>query len=290
MALAAVAIAALVMLKMLIGALEPRLAFFPSAGEDADPASLGIAYQVVRLATSDGETLVAWQLEPQNPIADVVYFHGNGGNLSLWLPILAVLHAKQLRVLAVDYRGYGLSTGRPSEEGLYLDAEAIANHAAANRKPGERPLIFWGRSLGGPVAASATRVLHPDGLILESSFPDKAAVIRSQPLLRVLNVFSAYRFDTVGLLAHFSGPVLVLHGNRDSIVPFTLGRELYDRLDPPKRFVEIDGADHNDLIDQSRLDYWKPVIDFVAGLAGARPTIPGNARPTGAPDGPSAGD
>jgi pimeloyl-ACP methyl ester carboxylesterase len=289
MALAAVAIAGLLMLKTLIGVLERRLVFFPSAGQDADPASLGITYQDVRLPTSDGETLVAWQLEPRNPIADVVYFHGNGGNLSLWLPILAVLHAQHLRVLAVDYRGYGLSTGRPSEEGLYLDAEAVARHAVASRKPGERPLIFWGRSLGGPVAASATHVVRPDGLILESSFPDKAAVVRSQPLLRVLNSFGAYRFDTVGLLEHFRGPVLVLHGNGDSIVPFMLGRELYDRLDTSKRFVEIEGADHNDLIDQSRADYWKPVIDFVAGLAGPGPT-PGKARPTGALDGPSAGD
>ena len=290
MALAAVAIAALVMLKLLIGVIEPRLVFFPSAGQDADPASFGIAYQIVRLATSDGETLVAWQFEPPPPPADVVYSHGNCVYLTLWLPILAVLHAQQLRVLAVDYRGYGLSTGRPSEAGLYLDAEAVARHAAGNRKRGERPLIFWGRSLGGPVAASATRVVRPDGLILESSFPDKAAVIRSQPLLRALNGFAAYQFDTVRLLAQFRGPALVLHGNRDSIVPFTLGRELFDRLDTPKRFVEIDGADHNDLIDQSRLDYWKPVIDFVAGLAGGRPANPGNAWPSGAPEGPRAGD
>lgn len=265
--IAAVAIAALVMLKALIGTLEPRLVFFPYAGEDRNPASLGIEYEVVRLATSDGETLVAWQLEPQSSIADVVYFHGNGGNLSLWLPILAVLHAQNLRVLAVDYRGYGLSTGRPSEEGVYRDAEAVVHHVARSRmKSGERPLVFWGRSLGGPIAASATRVVRPDGLVLESSFPDKAAVIRSQPLLRLLNVFGAYRFETVKLLADFSGPVLVLHGNRDSVVPFTLGRELYERLDTPKRFVEIDGADHNDLIDRSRSDYWTPVVDFIASL------------------------
>lgn len=265
--IATAAIAGLAMFKALIGALEPRLVFFPYAGEDRNPASLGIDYEVVRLTTSDGETIVAWQLEPPDPIADVVYFHGNGGNLSVWLPVLAGLHARRLRVLAVDYRGYGLSSGHPSEEGVYRDAEAVARHAARHRsRSAEGPLVFWGRSLGGPIAAAAAGVVRPDGLVLESSFPDKAAVIRSHPVLRLLNVFSAYRFETVKLLNDFRRPVLVLHGSRDSVVPFALGRELYDRLDAPKRLVEISGADHNDLIDAARADYWTPVVEFVAAL------------------------
>jgi len=268
-AIALAAIAGLAMFKALIGALEPRLVFFPSAGEDRNPASLGIAYEAVRIETSDGERLVAWQLEPDDPIAEVVYFHGNGGNLSAWLPVFATLHAHNLRVLAVDYRGYGLSSGSPSEEGVYRDAEAVVKHAAGHRsKSAERPLVFWGRSLGGPIAAAATHTVRPDGLILESSFADKAAVIRSNPVLRMLNVFGAYRFETVTLLKDFSGPVLVLHGNRDSIVPFALGRELHDLLHTPGRFVEIVGADHNDLIDASRTDYWTPVLDFVRNLRG----------------------
>jgi pimeloyl-ACP methyl ester carboxylesterase len=266
-AIVVAAIAGLVMFKALIGALEPRLVFFPSAGEERNPASVGISYEAVRIQTSDGERLVAWQLEPKDPIADVVYFHGNGGNLSVWLPVFAALHAHNLRVLAVDYRGYGLSSGRPSEEGVYRDAEAVVKHAAGHRpKSAERPLVFWGRSLGGPIAAAATRVVRPDGLILESSFADKSAVVRSHPVLRILNVFSAYRFETVKLLKDFRGSVLVLHGNRDSIVPFALGRELYDTLDTSKRFVEISNADHNDLLDQSRSDYWRPVIEFITGL------------------------
>src|SRR5918993_617571 len=132
-AIAAAPIAALVMFRTLIGALEPRLVFFPSAGEDRTPSALGIAYDTVRLTTSDGERLTAWQLEPDAPVADVVYFHGNGGNLSVWLPVFASLHANKLRVLAVDYRGYGLSTGRPSEEGVFRDATAVAQHVARQR-------------------------------------------------------------------------------------------------------------------------------------------------------------
>jgi pimeloyl-ACP methyl ester carboxylesterase len=263
------------MLKALVGALEPKLVFFPLKGQDETPGSLGIPYQTVRLRTSDGERLVAWQLEPERPVADVVYFHGNGGNLSVWLPVLATLHRMHLRVLAVDYRGYGLSSGSPSEAGLYRDAEAAVVEVRRQRIDGpRRPVVFWGRSLGGPVAAAAARIEPPDGLILESTFADKAAVVRSNPVLRALNLFARYRFPTVELLETFREPVLVMHARRDSVIPFALGRELYERLSPPKQFVEMDIGDHNDLFDISRQDYWKPILAFISGLpARQRPGI-----------------
>lgn len=253
------------MLKALVGWLEPRLAFFPYRGEDATPGTLGLRYEAVPLTTSDGERLTAWQLEPEAPVADVVYFHGNGGNLSLWLPVLATLHRLGYRVLAIDYRGYGLSTGSPTEEGVYRDAEAAVRHAARRRSPG-RPFVYWGRSLGATVAASATQVVVPDGLILESGFPDKTSVIRWHLLFRALNVFSAYRFPTAELLRDFRAPVLVLHGTRDTIIPFALGRELFDRLQAPKRFVAIEGADHNDFFDEGQTAYWTPIGRFVEDL------------------------
>ena len=254
------------MLKGLLGAAEARLVFFPYKGEEATPASLGIPYGAVSLRTADGERLMAWQLEPARPVADVVYFHGNGGNLSVWLPVLAALHAFDLRVLAVDYRGYGLSTGAPTEDGLYRDAESVVRHAVAARGAAPRPLIYWGRSLGGPVAAYATRVVPPDGLVLESTFPDKAAVVRSHPVLRVLNLFAAYRFPTAELLQGFPGPLLIVHGDGDRIIPFALGRELDERLTMPRRLVRIPGADHNDFFAPSRQDYWQPILEFVASL------------------------
>ena len=255
------------MLKGMVGALESKFVFFPYRGEDETPAALGIPYRVVPLTTADGERLVAWQLEPERPIADVVYFHGNGGNLSVWLPVLAALHRLQLRVLAPDYRGYGLSTGSPTEEGVYLDAEAAVRYAASSRSgTAHLPLVFWGRSLGGPIAASATRAVTPDALVLESTFADKAAVAGTQPVLKVLNVFARYRFSTVEFLRDFDRPVLVMHGDRDSIVPFALGRDLYERLSAPKEFAVISGADHNDFFEASRPAYWKPVLELIARL------------------------
>jgi fermentation-respiration switch protein FrsA (DUF1100 family) len=199
------------------------------------------------------------------PRADIVYFHGNGGNLSAWLPVFAALHRQDYRVLAFDYRGYGLSTGAPSEAGIYNDAEAVVRYAIAQRKP-EIPLVFWGRSLGATVAASASGVSAPDGLLLESGFPDKAAVIRGMPLFRLLNIFGSYRLATAELARDFRGPVLVMHGESDSIIPFALGRELFDQLNGPKEFVSIAGADHNDFFDVDKAAYWAPIVRFVDSL------------------------
>jgi uncharacterized protein len=268
-----VLIAVCVLLRLLVTALEPSLVFYPMAGEVANPSSEGIAYHRHELSTADGQRLVAWQLEPEDPIADVVYFHGNGGNLSAWLPMFAALTHSNLRVLAIDYRGYGLSTGRPSEQGLYQDAEAVVTHARSQRgASAPRPLVYWGRSLGGAVAAAAAHFAPPDGVILESTFADKAAVIRRNPILRALNLFSSYRFATVDALRDFSGPVLVMHGDHDSVIPFDLGRELFDRLHDPKRFAVIRGGDHNDAFPASDRAYWEPVLEFVAGLPKTSPS------------------
>jgi uncharacterized protein len=256
---------ALIVLKLLVPFIERGMVFFPIAGEDANPGTVGIRYQPLTLRTSDDERVALWQLEPDAPVADVVYFHGNGGNLSVWLPVFASLHRLNLRVLAVDYRGYGLSTGTPSEEGLLRDAEAVIGHAHTHRTSG-RPIVYWGRSLGGSIAAAATRVQKPDGLILESTFPDKASIIRRQPILRALNVFSTYRFPTLEWLQGFERPVLVMHGDRDSVIPYRLGEELFEQLSAPKTFVTLRGADHNDPFDTANHDYWNPVLAFIRSL------------------------
>jgi fermentation-respiration switch protein FrsA (DUF1100 family) len=249
-------------LKLLVTWFEPRAVFFPLRGEDETPARLGIRYEALRLRASDGVEIAAWQLEPDSPSVDIVYFHGNGGNLSLWLPVLATLHSFGYRVLAIDYRGYGLSHGRPSEAGIYRDAEAAVRHAASGRGPG-RPLVYWGRSLGGPVAAAAARALAPDAIVLESTFPDKASILRDNPVMRVLNLFASYRLNTLGHLRDVRSPVLVIHAERDTVIPFSLGRALFERLREPKIFLTLKDGDHNDLYDARNTAYWDPIHAFM---------------------------
>jgi uncharacterized protein len=260
-----VGVVAVIGLKLLVSWFEPRAVFFPLRGVQETPGRVGIRYESLRLRAADGVNIVAWQLEPESPIADIVYFHGNGGNLSLWLPVFSTLHDFGYRVLAIDYRGYGASEGVPTERGLYADAAAAARHAVANRHPG-RPLIYWGRSLGGVVAAAAANAAPPDALILESTFPDKAAILRLNPVMRLLNVFASYRLDTVGHLRGFTPPVLIVHAERDSVIPFRLGRELFERLEAPKTFVTLKDGDHNDLYDARHTVYWKPIHAFIEAV------------------------
>src|SRR6185295_5247819 len=193
------AVVGAVVVVVLIGALtyavravEPSLAFFPTAGEDVTPRDFSRRFEALTLTTADGERLHAWQLPADAPRAQIVYFHGNGGNLSVWAPILVPLAQRGYSVLAVDYRGYGLSSGRPSERGLYRDVDAVIERTWRDRDP-RLPLVYWGRSLGTTMAAYAASVRPPDRIILESGFPDVGAVVRSSPLLVLLTPFSSYR-------------------------------------------------------------------------------------------------
>jgi uncharacterized protein len=244
---------------------EPRLAFFPTRGETTTPAAFGATVTPATIETADGERLHGWTLIHPRPRATVVYFHGNGGNLSIWAPILSAVYQRGFTVVAFDYRGYGLSTGRPSERGLYRDADAIVEHAW-RRGDRREPMVYWGRSLGTAVAAYAATVRRPDGIVLESGFPDARSLLRSSPPMMFLSLFSTYRFPTADLMRRAHAPALVVHGDRDAVVPYELGRNLFERIDAPKQFLTIPGGDHNDVSPSDPRSYWTAIETFVDGL------------------------
>ncbi len=246
---------------------EPRFAFFPTAGEDVTPASFGVDHTADFITTADGQRLRVWSLPHPAPRAAVLYFHGNGGNLSVWAPALAGIQRHGYAVYAVDYRGYGLSSGRPSERGLFRDVEAFVS-ASLRGAGGDAPLVYWGRSLGTTMAAHAAAVRAPDGIILESGFPDVRTVLRGSPLA-LLAPLSRYRFATATLLEAVTRPVLVMHGDEDRVVPYSAGQALFARIRGPKQFFTIRGADHNDLVPPDAAAYWSAVATFTASLRDA---------------------
>jgi len=246
--------------------LEPRLAFYPIAGETATPRDFDAPVAADSVQTADGERLHVWTLTHPHPRAIIVYFHGNGGNLSVWAPILAGIFHQGFSIVAFDYRGYGLSTGRPSERGLYRDADAILDYMSHRVDRRER-LVYWGRSLGTAVAAYAATVRRPDGVILEAGFPDARSLVRSSPPLALAAVFSTYRFPTADWMRQAQAPALVLHGDHDRIVPFELGRALFERLGDPKQFAAIRGGDHNDAAPSDPQTYWSTITAFAERLS-----------------------
>ena len=245
--------------------LEPRFAFFPSPGETETPRHFGVEYEPLTIDTADGEHLRAWLMRAPSPRATIVYFHGNGGNLSIWAPILAGIVRHGFSVLAIDYRGYGVSTGRPTERGLYRDVDATLTRAWTS-VDGTLAVLYWGRSLGATMAAYAASKRAPQGLILEAGFPDARAVIRSSPPLRLLSLFSSYRFATARHLQSVNVPILVMHGDRDSVIPYTLGRTLFEGIRGPKTFATIAGGDHNDFAPVDPQAYWVAVERFVQSV------------------------
>lgn len=263
-----VLLAAVVVLAVLAGAVRlaaPRLAFFPERGEPDTPDDAGIAFRAIAVSTADGETVRAWWMPRQGARATVFYLHGNGGHLSMWLPVLERAWRRGYAVFAIDYRGYGVSTGSPSEAGLYRDVEAALDAFHGIGPPA--PIVYWGRSLGTVMAAYAARRRAPDGLILEAGFPDARSVLAGSPLW-LLSWLSGYRFPAAAFLARVEVPTLVMHGDRDSVIPFPLGQRLFESARGPRRFHAIAGGDHNDVDPPDPAAYWRAVEEFVESLSG----------------------
>ena len=168
--------------------------------------------------------------------------------------------------MAVDYRGYGDSSGSPSERGLYRDAEAATAYFNQHlRRPGV-PTLQWGRSLGCAVASYAARNAPPDGLILESPFPNVRSLFAGNPIMLGLSFFSSYTFATSAHLEGYRSPLLVIHGDADSIIPFSAGQRVFhDASTPTKTFAVLTGADHNDL-HTDHPAYWPAIERFIGSI------------------------
>lgn len=250
----------------LVAWLQPRMAFFPWAGIQETPASAGLPFTELQIQTADGETLHGWWIPHPSARAQVIYWHGNGGNLSLWLDVLVEMRRRGFSVMAVDYRGYGGSSGSPSEQGLYKDADAANAYFQQHLRRDDVPTVLWGRSLGCAVASYAAAKLQPDALVLESPFPDVRSLFAGNPVMLGLSLFSTYRFPTSRHLQGYHGPLLVVHGDADSIIPFSAGRKVFDAAPTSRKtFAALPGADHND-VHARHPAYFDAVDRFVASL------------------------
>ncbi len=196
------------------------LLYFPTRTLDGTPASVGLRYSDLDIPTSDGQRLHGWWIpSPRRPVvAHVLFFHGNGGNISHRLVQARALADAGLDVLLFDYRGYGRSTGTPDEAGTYRDARAA--RAALLAQPGidAAAILYLGESLGGAVATELALAEPPAGLVLQSTFTSVREMARLHyPVVPAALVPDAY--PTLERIARVRCPVLILHGDRDDIVP-----------------------------------------------------------------------
>jgi fermentation-respiration switch protein FrsA (DUF1100 family) len=177
-----------------------------------------------------------------------------------------MLHELNCHVFIIDYRGYGKSEGSPFEEGLYRDARAAYQWWVRERSASGESLVLMGESLGGSVAVDLAARVNPSGLILQSTFTSAWDMAKTMFPLGLLQPFTSVRFDSIAKLGKIRCPKLVIHGDRDEIVPFRLGRKLYDAALPPKSFYQVPGAGHNDLISAAGPEYLNRLKDFLSQL------------------------
>lgn len=236
-----------VALAALLFIFQSRFIYFPEMGREdrATPAQLQLPFEEVRIATPDGEVLHGWFVPAPQARATVLFLHGNAGSIAHRLDWLPMFQRLRLSALLIDYRGYGASTGRPTEAGTYTDAEAAWRHLTEDRRIPPGRIVIFGESLGGAVAAHLAARVNPAALVLHSAFtsaPDLAADL--YPFLPV-RLLIRFAYDTLGAVRVSHCPLLVAHSPQDEIVPAAHGRRLYEAATGQKQWTELAGS-HND--------------------------------------------
>jgi fermentation-respiration switch protein FrsA (DUF1100 family) len=235
--------------------------YAPRQQQRTQPAAAGLtAAEEVVLTTADGEKVIAWHVPPQAQRPLVVFFHGNGDSLAGRAWRFRQLIADGTGLLALSYRGYAGSTGLPSEDGLLLDAAAAYNFAAARHAP-ER-IVVWGFSLGtGPAVAIASQ--RPVGkLVLEAPYTSTVDVAAAMFPYVPVRLLMKDQFRSDQRISTVTAPLLLLHGERDSVIAIAFGERLYELARGPKRFVRFPDGDHDNL---DRLGVVEVVRAFIYG-------------------------
>lgn len=220
------------------------LLYHPETGEQATPADVGLAFERVGLTAADGVSLSAWWIPAPGSRRALLFLHGNAGNLSSRVERLRALHDAGLAVLALDYRGYGRSSGRPTPEGTALDARAAWDHLVGPRglAPGE--IALFGSSLGAAVALElAASVPAPAAVLLEAPFLSLRAMARDlHPLVPRFLVPKSY--DNAARAPGVRAPVTLWHGTEDEVVAIDQARRLARTPGWQARLIELPGAGH----------------------------------------------
>jgi fermentation-respiration switch protein FrsA (DUF1100 family) len=245
--------------------LVDSLVYFPDAQLYGDPADVGLAFTDLTIPTEDGERLHGWWIPTRTLPArgHVLFFHGNAGNISHRLEHALALTAAGLDLLLVDYRGYGRSTGRPSEEGLHRDARASLAALRAGAQADPARVVYMGESLGGAVALRLALQEPPLALVLQSTFTSLRDVGRRH-YPAALAALAADAYPNLERIGRLRAPVLIVHGEEDAIVPVDHARALFGAALEPRRLEIVRGAGHNDLVDRMGPAYG-------AGVAGWLP-------------------
>jgi len=229
---------------------ESEFVYFPTTSYEANPGAFGLRYEQVEIESEDGVKLAGWIISASQLDSTcmwVLYFHGNSGNIGRTgcLEHYAQLHKIGVNILAIDYRGYGRSTGEPSEAGLYVDAEAAYGYLRhAKHVPSER-IIVYGYSLGAAVSINLACKVEIGGLIVEGAFTSLPNVGQEHYPYLPTQLVTRNRFTSIQKIGSVKPPKLFVHATDDVTAPLHHGRELFAAASSPKLFLEVKGTHEN---------------------------------------------
>ena len=245
--------------------MQPKFLYSPVRAVPYTPGDIDLSYDKVVFRTDDNHKLTGWFIPADNAELTVLFFHGNGGNMTHRLDTINILNELGLNCFIFDYRGYGGSEGRPSEQGTYSDAQAAYDWLTKQKHTLPENIILFGRSLGGSIAAQLAGSVRVKGLIVESSFTSYVDMGKKFYPYMPVRWFAAFSYRTIDYVKKINCPIMIIHSRNDEIIPFEFGLRLYDAAHEPKEFVEIFGT-HNDGFLYSGQAYrkgWSTWLDFL---------------------------
>ena len=241
---------------------QSQMFYHPDKSLAVTPADVGLAFEPVTLTTSDEVALAAWFVPGDSEQAVLLLCHGNAGNIGNRVGWVKLMNAMGFSVLAFDYRGYGLSGGKPNEVGTYRDAEAAWTYLVEQRGVDPSRIVLVGRSMGGAIATHLATERPAAALILEAAFTSYPDIAQDKAGIFPVRWMAAFDYSTIESLAAVQCPVLIMHSPADTVVGYHHGEALFEAANPPKTFLELTGG-HNDAFVRSGDAYTHGIRAFV---------------------------
>ena len=227
--------------------LDCHIVFQPSPFPQGNWNPKGLHFEDAHFTAADGTSLHGWFVESKDPKAVVLYAHGNAGNITSRHSVLRMFQERlNCSILIFDYRGYGKSKGEPTEEGVLADTRSARAWLAKRTNTKERDIVLVGASLGGGVMVDLAANDGARGLVLENTFTSLPDVASKHFWYLPTHSIMSTRLNSLAEISNYKGPLLQTHGDADDIVPYELGKKLFDAANEPKQFVKIPGGNHND--------------------------------------------
>ncbi len=230
---------------VLLFLLQSKFLYCPVKNVFYNPNELGIDYEDVTMQTTDGLLLNGWYIPAPDSQFTILFCHGNGGNIMHRLDSINIFYKLGISCFIFDYRGYGKSQGKPTENGTYIDAMTAYQWLTEEKKIDPNNIIVLGKSLGGSIAAELASKVPAASIVLESAFTSYVDMGRKFYWYLPVKYFAKYRYATIDYLKNIKCPVMIIHSPEDNVVPYEFGRRLFVEANGPKEFVEISGS-HND--------------------------------------------